>query len=345
MANTKKEHYVPQCYLRYFCSKNERINVFDKEKMEIRTNQDISNVAENNHFYDLNLFQIYKKVELSEQAKIKTELAALLGSNDIETALKDIDSQQYIEKQFFSEHIESIYSPLLKKIINKSYNGNQWVIKNCFAFSESEKELFAFFIAIQIIRTKSFRETMGSTIEQFVETTTYKSQINDEDALPKQDFQVSVDKEYVKLQHNQMLLDPEMTLKIAETLIKHIWVIYVNKTNIPFYTSDDPVVNVPHKNDAFLSYAGLNSEGIEILFPISPNLLLGMYHSKTYKDIYADRKFMAVNNPELVKYFNKAQVIHSQRYIFSNSCNFDLAKKACQDNPDIQIFKPRIKVL
>lgn len=345
MADTKKEHYVPQCYLRHFASTEERINVFDKEKMEVRTNQNILNVAMKNRFYDLNLFDIYIKAESPEQEKIKKELGELLGTDNIEAALNDIDSQQYIEKKFFSEGVESIYSFMLENIIKKSNNGNRWIIQNCYALSKSEKELFSLFVSIQIIRTKSFRDTLSATFEKFIETMTYKSQMNDEDALPKEAFKVTVDKEYVKLQHNGMVLDPEMALEFAKVLAKHIWVIYVNKTNTPFYTSDDPVVNVPHKHDTFLSYGGLNSEGIEILFPISSNLLLGMYHADTYNDVFTDRKYMAVNDNKWVEYFNRAQVVHSQRCVFSISNDFDLAEKICRENPDIQIFKPRVEVL
>lgn len=345
MADAKKEHYVPQCYLRNFASPEERINVFDQVKMEARTNQDILNVAMENGFYDFNLFKMYKKAEPNEQAKIKAELGELLGTDDLEIALKEIDNHQYIEKEFFSKRIESVYSYMLQRIINKSYNGNKWVIENCFALSENEKDLFALFIAIQIIRTSSFRETIGSMVEQFIGTMAYKSQMHEKDALPKKTFEVSVDKEYVKMQHNEMVLDPEMALKFAETIKQHIWVMYANKTDIPFYTSDDPVVNIPHKHDRFFSYGGLSSEGIEILFPISPNLLLGMYHSGTYNDIFADRKYMAVNNPEWIEYFNRAQVIHSQRCVFSIKNNFDLAEKTCRENPDLRIFKPRVEVL
>lgn len=345
MADTKKQHYVPQCYLRHFASPKGRINVFDKEKMEVRTNQDISNIAIKNRFYDFNLFEMYKKAEPNQQTKIKAELGGLLDSDDFDAALKDIDSKQYIEKEFFSKHIESLYSYILEKIITKSYNGNQWVMENCFALSENEKELFAYFVAIQIIRTNSFRETIGSMIEQFIGTMAYKSQIQEEDALPKKAFEVSVDKEYVKMQHNKMVLDPEIALEFAETIKQHIWVMYVNKTETPFYTSDDPIVNIPHKHDRFLSYGGLSSEGIEILFPISSNLLLGMYHSDTYKNGLTDREFIAVNEREWIDYFNRAQVIHSQRCISSIENNFILAEKVCNEFPDMQKFHPRVEVL
>ncbi len=344
MAKTKKEHYVPRCYLKNFSNQGEeRINLFDKQKMQARLNQNIMDVAMENYFYDLSLEELYKKAKPEEQEKVKEELCKILNTQNLECSLREADNQQHIEKGFFSK-IEGIYSSILLNIINKAYNGNQWVIDNCDAFSKEGKEIFSFFIAIQIIRTKSFREILGATIEKTVQTMAYKSQMDDEDALPKESFEVEADKEFIKLQHSSMILDPKVAAEIAEVLSNHIWVMYVNKTSLPFYTSDDPVVNIPHKFDKFISYGGLKSEGIEIVFPISSNLLLGMYDSKTYNNIHTDREYKVLYYDEEVGYFNKVQVIHSQRYIFSSNENFELAEKICLRYPECQKYVPPIEV-
>ena len=98
----------------------------------------------------------------------------------------------------------------------------------------------ALFIAIQIIRTKSFRDNLRDMITKTYQTLAYKSQMNNEDALPKEAFECEVNPDFVKLQHSSMILDEEMAVGIAETLCNHIWVMYVNKTEYPFYTSDNP---------------------------------------------------------------------------------------------------------
>ena len=43
MGKTKKEHYVPQCYLKNFMipGTDEKINVFDKSKEQVRLKQNI----------------------------------------------------------------------------------------------------------------------------------------------------------------------------------------------------------------------------------------------------------------------------------------------------------------
>lgn len=68
MADTKKEHYVPRCYLENFVSDSKRIEVFDKWTLMVRHNQDIKNVAMENGFYDLDLHNITRKKERQNNA-------------------------------------------------------------------------------------------------------------------------------------------------------------------------------------------------------------------------------------------------------------------------------------
>ena len=64
-----------------------------------------------------------------------------------------------------------------------------------------------------------------------------------------------------------------------------------------------------------MSYGGFNSEGVEIVFPISPKLLLAMYEKTTYDKLFSDRQFYALTSKDMVDYFNCQQVYHSS-YIY-----------------------------
>lgn len=68
MADTKKEHYVPRCYLKNFILENDKIQVFDKYKMQVRS-QRIMDVAMENYFYDIKFDELWKKAEPHEQKK------------------------------------------------------------------------------------------------------------------------------------------------------------------------------------------------------------------------------------------------------------------------------------
>lgn len=344
MSDTKKEHYVPRCYLKNFATFEQRIDLFDKWKLEVRRNQVIMNVAMENKFYDLDLLGLLGKMDTQVFEKSKSDLMKIVGTDCWEDVKKIIGNEKYIEKEHFS-NLEDIYTPLLESIIKKSYNGNSWTIRNCSSMSESEKVLLSFFAGVQIIRTKRFRDTLGDMIAGAAQTLAYKAQMHDEDALPKEAFEVRANPEFVKLHHSALMLDPEVVLHFAEVLLNHVWVMCVNKTSIPFYTSDDPVVKIPHKKDEFRSYSGFASEAIEIAFPISPSLLLCMYDRKTYGHLFTDRQYYEITDPEEVIFYNWYQIHNSYRYVFSNNTDFSEAKKYCQDHPEQQQYLPQIEVV
>lgn len=341
MADTKKEHYVPRCYLKNFILENDRVKVFDKFKMQVRE-QRIMDVAMENYFYDIKFEELIQKAEQEEQEKIKKDLIELLEVNKWEDVVDQLD-EKHLEREFFSP-IETVYSELLQIFINKSYDGNSWVMKNCLLCSEIEKSFMALCIAVQIIRTKSFRDNLRDTISKTYQTLAYKSQMNDVDALPKEAFECEVSPDFVKLQHSSLILDEEMAIEMAETLCNHIWVMYVNKTEYPFYTSDNPIATIPHKHDKFMSYGGLKSEGVEIVFPISPKLLLAMYEKTSYDKLFSDRQFYVLASKDQIDYFNCMQVYHSYRCIFSGKSNFELAEKMCKEKPQLQEYQSHVEV-
>ena len=61
MADTKKEHYVPRCYLKHFEADNGKIQVFDKKIMQVREQRSFE-VAMENYFYDIDFTEDRKSV-------------------------------------------------------------------------------------------------------------------------------------------------------------------------------------------------------------------------------------------------------------------------------------------
>lgn len=342
LADTKKEHYVPRCYLINFENINGRINVFDKVKMEQRS-QSKEEIAHENYFYDLDFEKQLLNFTSTKQEEIKRDIKKLTGENDWEKIKSIFLNPKYVEKGYLCP-IEGLYDQLLKRIISKNSNVNEWVIKKCYSFSEEDKSLLSLFLAIQIIRTKAFRDTISQTYEKLLQTLAYKQQMNDKDALSKEEFAIKADKEFIKLEHISMMLDEENTTQFAEILANHHWMLYVNTTNTPFFTSDNPVSTIPHKQNKFMSSGALNSEGVEVVFPISPNLLLAMYERRMYSSLVKDRSYCIIKESKYVDYFNRAQIINSLRCVFSPSDNFDLAKEVCTEYPQIRDSDNRVSV-
>lgn len=342
MADTKKEHYVPRCYLVNFEGKDNRIKVYDKAIMKVRS-QLKGEIAAENYFYDIDFDKIIENIDSNKDQAMKNDIRQITGIDSWETIKNTVLNPKYIEKEFLCK-LEGIYGPLLKQVIEKSYNGNEWVIKNCSPFSENEKTLLSFFLAIQSVRTRAYRDTIKQTFEKMYETLAYKQQMKEVDAIPKEYFKVNANEDFIKLEHCGMLLDEEIAIHFAETLMNHIWVMYVNKTDQPFYTSDNPISTIPHKHDKYISYGGFASDGVEVVFPLSPNLLIAMYEKKWHSKSYKDRTFIPIYNKEIVDYYNYAQVVNSFRCVYSQKENFEMAEKICNEHPEIRDPSNRVKV-
>lgn len=341
MTDTKKEHYVPRCYLKNFALENTKIKIFDKFKMQTRE-QRIMEVAMENYFYDLDFSELIQKAELDENKKLKNDLKNIMHIDNWEYIKNGLD-KKFIEKKYFAP-LEQTYSDLLETFIYKSHDGNNWVINNCKICSETEKRNMALFIAIQITRTKSYRENLNSSLSQFHQALEHKLQIKNKNSPLKELFKPKIDDDYVKSLHSMIILDVDNTIKSADILDNHVWVIYVNKTDTPFYTSDNPVVTIPHKKDKYLSYSGLASEGVEVAFPISPQLMLAMYDKKMHENNIQDRQFIALTDKNYIEYYNRQQVLQSYRCVFSVKNNFELAQELCNESPELQKFNSRVKV-
>lgn len=342
MSNTKNEHYVPRGYLVNFEGEDKRIKVFDKIKLHIRP-QLKENIASENYFYDINFKEFINKIEPEKIPKLKKDIMKITGINNWDEIISTVLNTKYIEDTFLSD-LDNLYAPLLKTIINKSYGGNDWVIKNCSPFSEDDKLQLSLFLAVQIMRTKSSREDISEIIGKTAQYLIKRQQSPIQNLDSDESLNIVANKDFVKLQHSAMLLDEKNTLHMSETLMKHIWVMYVNKTDQPFYTSDNPISTIPHKHNQYISYGGFNSEGVEIVFPLSPSLLIAMYESSWHSSTFKDRSFIPIYDRTLVDYYNQAQVINSYRCVYSKIENFELAKKLCSEHPEIRDPQNRIKI-
>ena len=73
MADTKKEHYVPRCYLENFEGEDSRIKVFDKAIMQVRS-QLKGEIAAENYFYDIDFDKIMQNIDSSKHESIKNDI-------------------------------------------------------------------------------------------------------------------------------------------------------------------------------------------------------------------------------------------------------------------------------
>lgn len=138
-------------------------------------------------------------------------------------------------------------------------------------------------------------------------------------------------KNYEKLLHAQFLMNEEVSYKVAEMLRSKIWVIGYNTSDVDLITSDNPVVRYGR-----LGKHGLNSKGIEIMFPITPKLIICIRDPEYFwfdSDVHKHFQKLAKNE---IEYYNSFQVLQSYRYVFGK-------KKEFQSVSDIVKRRPELK--
>jgi hypothetical protein len=131
------------------------------------------------------------------------------------------------------------------------------------------------------------------------------------------------------------MLDFETIYKIAKVLNNHIWMIGINTTDQPLFTSDHPVVKNAYIHNQPFSYWGLASEGIEVAFPLTPKYIL-IIREKTFHKRY--RRFNGKTIrllPENIPYFNSLQVRECYRQVYCPTNAFSLAEQVCALHPEV----------
>jgi hypothetical protein len=133
------------------------------------------------------------------------------------------------------------------------------------------------------------------------------------------------------LEQAKFMLDPVLLTRSYLALIEHIWIVGINKTKQPLYTSDTPVVGRPHQS----TLAGFDSEGIEICFPLTPKCVLNLLERNHFGNLKRLDGKVRPLNAEQVRYFNHMQVTYSNRQIYSITDDFSHAKDLLDKHPEL----------
>ncbi|MBD2100381.1 DUF4238 domain-containing protein [Leptolyngbya sp. FACHB-261] len=221
--------------------------------------------------------------------------------------------------------------------------------------SLEERVLMARFITVQFVRTRSFRnrliEARTKTQEAVFNTVL---QLLAPDLAEKLSVGVDYDKDTASVLHAQQMWDTSFLIKVATGLCYHLWFVGINNTDIPLYTSDSPVVLQSHKAGKKpsidpLAGPGLTlatiqltsklpsplSEGVEIIFPLTPTYALFMLEHKHFQHLEEKQGRAFRMSPDDVQGANALQVLQSNRQIYSVSNDFGLAQTICATKPEI----------
>jgi hypothetical protein len=195
---------------------------------------------------------------------------------------------------------------LMKKIGDKLTSQNT---KGLGALGDNEIDDLTIFIALQELRTRASRDM----IKRFPTILGGKE----------------MEEEWAKQFHEGTILD--WAADNAELIRSKRWTLWENKTSVPLWTSDHPVVR-NHLLDSFGRVPSLKSRWTAIYFPLSPCHLLFLYDSRINLDLAGGVKdrdvFQVCNgNAKFIREQNWLQVVSCSKFVFSNSSDFDHAKE------------------
>ncbi len=193
--------------------------------------------------------------------------------------------------------------------------------------SVDERRAIAYFIMLQEIRTKEFREMIRDMIKQLGERLsreTLSKELKEQiESVSKESYPKEVQLDFLA----------ENLPELADILNNMKWVLLVNGTPIPYWTSDHPVSR--HNPNDLSPYGnlGLRSPGIEIYFPLSTKLATMICDPRWLGRVFPSK--FKVTNEQNVIFQNDLQVWTSTRHILSADKEFSLAQKRLKDSPEL----------
>lgn len=281
--------------------------------------------------------------------KFKTNIKNIASENGFYNF--EIDGHQMTFETSISD-FEGEASRIIKKIINSESIGS---------LTDEDKVVMSHFVALQYVRTKQWRETWKSMDEALTKAIREKG-MNPEDM---EGYRELTD-EANKLEHMRSIHKAD---EFAPHFHNKDWVLLKATNKQSFWISDNPISLQNSIDRGFYGNIGLAVKGIEIYFPLSKELTLGMWcpsHQELINKKYGQYKFLKNMAPDLIantvgdpKYIeqliagfeegiavpsykeniinhNSLQVRYASRFVYSCNDDFDLAEEMIKSYPNLR---------
>lgn len=231
------------------------------------------------------------------------------------------DDFQKLEQNL--SQIEGSFWPYLESLLINLDNKHVPLTNNI-------KSGFLTYLAIQILRGKETREIISQIKSSLLAHLT----INE---LAEENLLSNLNNIEIRNTHISMLFSDENISLIKNCLDEHIWFVYKNETDLPFYTSDNPVVKHAHLADPNFSMDGFASEGIEIGFPLNSKYMLCLIDRKLFFSLQSQENLcLPLTDEKNIIHYNHLQVLQSYKYVFCSEDSFGLAEQMINDLPHLK---------
>lgn len=332
---SKSQHYVPKFYLKNFSQENNKIHVFSKKNNK-NFCANISKIANERYFY--------KIPDVSQSSNKELALTERQIKQGIEKLLSSLDGKFSEALLKFLQHIRSD-----KLTTVRFRNDNVGLLE----INKDLKSTLSIFFALQDLRTKKHKERIRdlhtgplNKIYQFMNNNSDEMKKNNDElkklGIDPKKLKFTPKDEVIDLFHLRSLLDEKKISGLSRFLSNTKWVIGINNTNIPLFTSDHPLIKYNYNNTPY----GTGYSCDEIIIPLSPKCLLSMFPVLSKDSKFLKHEFCMVQElkKENVIFYNHLQVRTSYNYVFSNTNEFYMMQKYLKGNPEAKNpFRSRIK--
>ncbi|MCP1215090.1 DUF4238 domain-containing protein [Acetobacter orientalis] len=285
----KRQHYVWKAYFLPWSRNKIIYSYIDRGILELN----VDNISVKNYMYrfgvpnekeisiidalfvrDGCLFKLnydFNKVVIDNYKKILDMKKSGIQDDFVEYCFKNLIESCY-------ESLEHDFHLIYQKMINKDLS---------FYAEDNARNIFYHWLSSQVFRTLGVKKR---TIELFVK---------------KQDLNFSNSWSIIAL-----LISFELSTSLLnQNVLPSIYLIE-NKTNVPFLTSDQPVINLDGR------YDDNAPDELSWYYPLGPSLALLVVENDKYKDLY-------LNNLEIpqVDFLNEKIITFSNEQIYGDSIN------------------------
>lgn len=304
MGDTKRQHYVPRCYLKRFSFDGKRLHTF-------LINQTCSPCL-----YEDDIHKVWKDISISD----------VCISNDYYTlksqTLKCGMSSLALEKNFFQDYAE----PKLNNIINTFDKLAQDILKGKTDIASIQVTAEQRLSLIQAAFIQHFRSPRSR--RPFVEIGSVINHIYElrqkERGLHIDNFS-ELDVSYTHA--SKTYANPSLFRSFATKVSDYSMLIRVSD-NGNFFTSDNPVVvhKLGAKGKDILQINILRDE-FSLFFPLTPYIILELYNPSSFPEAISMNNTISIVHKDYEDQVNRYQYINAEKFIFSYKDDFSLFLK------------------
>ena len=221
--------------------------------------------------------------------------------------INELGEQKQIIEKFFGDKIEGELATLLRVLLGTIIIDPQR--RDCSSLQLEKEQLSAQF-ALLITRTEAFRDYYKDIYQQI------------KDGFPYADIPQYSKTDFQRI-HTSEILDFGMSNFYANLFSDWHWAFIINHTELPFITSDNPVIRIDHSKKTNEPISAASPE-VTYFVPLSPTVAVEIFHKDILKN---DLVFFDIYQIKNIASYNKEIIKNCSRFLFSNK-SFEALKCA-----------------